>query len=96
MTMTNEDGTVIEYPWYLVKLRCEQMGVKCVPEFEKFIFTTQEDLMNRVNAYVDGVDPVGKTHVREGVVVRIDNKEKFSAYKHKNFYFKVLEGIIKG
>lgn len=95
MTMTNEDGTVIEYPWHLVKLRCEQMGVKCVPEFEKFIFTTQEDLMNRVNTYVDGVDPVGKTHVREGVVVRIDNKEKFSAYKHKNFYFKVLEGIIK-
>lgn len=95
MTMTNEDGDVVEYPWHIVKLRCEQMGVKSCPEFEKFLFTTKEDLEERVNKYVDGADPVGKTHVREGVVIRIDNKEKFTAYKHKNFSFKVLEGIIK-
>jgi hypothetical protein len=38
---------------------------------------------------------VGKTHVREGVVVRIINRPKFAAYKHKNFSFKALEGIIK-
>ena len=95
MTMTNEDGTTVEYPWHLVKLRCEQMGVKFCPEFDKFLFTTQEDLMNRVEQYYDGIDPVGKTHIREGVVVRIDNKEKFTAFKHKNFNFKVLEGIIK-
>jgi hypothetical protein len=42
-----------------------------------------------------GPDPVGKTHTREGVVVRIINRPKFTAYKHKNFEFKVLEGIIK-
>jgi hypothetical protein len=95
MTMTNEDGDVVEYPTELAKLRCEQMGVKFVPIFEKFIFTTVDDLMARVNNYIEGADPVGKTHVREGVVVRIDNKEKFTAYKHKNFWFKVLEGIIK-
>jgi hypothetical protein len=95
MTMTNEDGDIVEYPTEYTKLRCEQMGVKFVPIFEKFIFTTIDDLMARVNKYVDGVDPVGQTHIREGVVVRIDNKEKFTAYKHKNFYFKVLEGIIK-
>ena len=45
--------------------------------------------------YYDGPDPVGKTHVREGVVVRIINRPKFTAYKHKNFSFKVLEGIAK-
>ena len=95
MTMTNEDGFTVEYPWSLVKLRCEQMGVKYVPEFEVFNFTTTDDLMRRVNNYADGVDPIGRTHVREGVVVRIGNREKFSAYKHKNFAFKVLEGIIK-
>ena len=43
----------------------------------------------------DGPDPIGKTHVREGVVVRILNRPKFTAYKHKNFAFKVLEGLIK-
>ena len=31
----------------------------------------------------------------EGVVVRILNRPKFTAFKHKNFSFKVLEGIIK-
>jgi len=95
MTITNEDGYTTEYPWHLVKLRCEQMGIKYCPEFEKFVFTTVDDLMERVNKYVDGADPIGKTHIKEGIVVRVDNKEKFSAYKHKNFHFKVLEGIIK-
>ena len=45
--------------------------------------------------FYDGTDPIGKTHIREGVVVRIINRSKFTAYKHKNFNFKVLEGIIK-
>ena len=45
--------------------------------------------------FYDGPDPVGKTHVREGVVVRIVNRPKFTAYKHKNFAFKCLEGIVK-
>ena len=45
--------------------------------------------------YYAGPDPIGKTHTREGVVVRIVNRPKFTAYKHKNFEFKVLEGIIK-
>ena len=45
--------------------------------------------------YCDGPDPIGKTHIREGVVVRIINRPKFCAYKHKNWYFKALEGIVK-
>jgi hypothetical protein len=43
----------------------------------------------------DGPDPIGKTHIREGVVVRIINRPKFCAYKHKNWFFKALEGIVK-
>jgi hypothetical protein len=45
--------------------------------------------------YYDGPDPVGKTHIREGVVVRIINRPKFAAYKHKNWCFKCLEGLVK-
>lgn len=45
--------------------------------------------------FYDGPDPVGKNHVREGVVVRIINRPKFAAYKHKNWSFKALEGIVK-
>jgi hypothetical protein len=95
MTMTNEDGHTVEYPTELVKLRCEQMGANFVPIFDKFIFTTQEDLLERVHKFENGEDPIGKTHIREGVIVRIENREKFTALKQKNFNFKVLEGIIK-
>lgn len=94
MTMTNPDGEVTEIPWEEVEILCEKMGVKCVPTFDKFLFTTEEDLMNRVEAYYDGVDPIGKIHIREGIVVRIDNRSSFTAYKHKNFFFKVLSGIM--
>lgn len=95
MRMTNEDGYAVELPWEQVQIECEKMGVKCVPTFEKFTYTTWEDLMQRVEKYYDGVDPIGKNHIREGVVVRIDNRPSFTAYKHKNFSFKCLEGIIK-
>ena len=52
-------------------------------------------LTEKEEQYYDGPDPIGKTHVREGVVVRIVNRPKFCAYKHKSFEFRVLEGIIK-
>ena len=95
MTMTNEDGFAVEIPWEQVQIECEKMGVKCVPTFEKFTYTTWDDLMDRVEKYYDGADPIGKSHVREGVVVRIDNRPSFTAFKHKNFSFKCLEGIVK-
>ena len=52
-----------------------------------------EAVMKVVEEFYDGPDPVGKTHVREGAVVRIVNRPKFAAYKHKNFSFKVLSNI---
>ena len=115
MTMTNEDGDVVEYTPDFMRYRCEQMGVKTVPVFSRmklqedggFIFredgtysaVAESDLgefvMAAAEEYYDGPDPIGKSHVREGVVVRILNRPKFTAYKHKNFSFKCLEGIVK-
>ena len=95
MTLTNEDGYTIEYPQEFVALRCEQMGLKMVPELDRFIYTTDEDLTERVERLCDGIDPIGQSHIREGVVVRIEGKEKFKAFKHKNIWFKILEGLIK-
>lgn len=93
ITLSNEDGYTVEYPYESIARRCEQLGVDVVPKFETFIYTTPEDLMERVNKYNDGADPIGKTHVREGIVVRIENREKFTAFKSKNFLFKCLSGI---
>ena len=100
MTMTNEDGDVVEYPPDFMRYRCEQMGVKHVPLLWRGIINdlemdTGEMIKEFAEMFYDGADPVGKTHVREGVVVRIVNRPKFAAYKHKNFSFKVLEGLIK-
>lgn len=109
MTMTNEDGNVVEYTPDFMRYRCEQMGVKTVPVFWKGTIpahTADEAAIRlgqdagawikaKAEEFYDGPDPIGKTHVREGVVVRIINKPKFCAYKHKNWYFKALEGIIK-
>ena len=57
--------------------------------------TLGDMVMKLAEEFYDGADPVGKTHVREGVVVRIINRPKFAAYKHKNFSFKCLEGLVK-
>ena len=113
MTMTNEDGFVVEYTPDFMRYRCEQMGVKCVPVFARmklqegggFLFRNDgtysavaesdlgEFVMAAAEEFYDGTDPIGKTHIREGVVVRILNRPKFAAYKHKNFAFKVLSNI---
>lgn len=101
MTMTNEDGDVVEYTPDYMRYRCEQMGAKCVPVlFKGYIpdvlsMTSGAWVQNLAEQFYDGPDPIGKTHVREGVVIRIVNKPKFTAYKHKNFSFKCLEGIAK-
>lgn len=96
ITISNEDGTTIELPTEDVILWCEKLGVKYVPLLDKFLYTTWEDLNNRCQPYLDIPEPLsGGSHVTEGVVVRIDNRSKFTAYKTKSFTFKVLEGIIK-
>jgi hypothetical protein len=115
MTMTNEDGDVVEYTPDFMRYRCEQMGVKTVPVCWRGVIPYDYDTYEIVNKdsywhyaesvgewikdvaeqYYDGPDPIGKTHVREGVVVRIINRPKFCAYKHKNWSFKALEGIVK-
>ena len=130
MTMTNEDGDVIEYSPEQMRMRCDQMGVKYVPVFEKFMIPATKETKKKINftdacayddedpgcevdatlieaidpgeyvlrkveKYFDGPDPIGKTHIREGVVARIVNRPTIAVYKHKNFSFKVLEGIAK-
>lgn len=117
MTMTNEDGFVVEYTPEFMRYRCEQMGVECCPLLAKvrirgegpivddcynkeygipyeFNGSIGETVQHIAEQYYDGPDPIGRTHIREGVVVRIMNRPKFTAYKHKNFNFKMVSGIV--
>ena len=97
MTTTNEDGDVVEYTPDFMRYRCEQMGIKCVPLLWRGFIPEEvnpgEYIKEIAERYYDGPDPVGKTHVREGVVCRILNRPGFAAYKHKNYDFKCLSGI---
>lgn len=109
MTQVNEDGDVVELSPDQMRMRCEQMGVKTVPVFERFIIPENpgetftdgsygvvepgEYVLRKVEKYFDGPDPIGKTHIREGVVARIVNRPDIAVYKHKNHMFKVLSGI---
>ena len=109
MTMTNEDGQVVEYTPDFMRYRCMYMGVKTVPvEWTGFIpdeevFTgtsceltdAGQFVLEKAEKFFDGPEPIDPSHIREGVVVRVINRPTFTAYKHKNFNFKVLEGIIK-
>lgn len=113
MTMSNGEGDVVEMSPEQMRLRCDQMGVKYVPVFEKFMIPDMgmdvnkdgtddifaispgEYVLRKVEQYFDGPDPIGKTHIREGVVARIVNRPTIAVYKHKNWSFRVLEGIIK-
>ena len=107
MTMTNEDGEVVEYTPEFTRHRCMYMGVDFVPvewsgiipqnpgSYEDPTITAGEWVMKKVEQFYDGPEPLDPTHIREGCVVRIINRPTFTAYKHKNFFFKVLEGIIK-
>lgn len=95
MTYTSSEGYVIEYPWDLVQLRAEQMGFEVVPELERFIYTTEEDFLARIEKYLDTPSILDPRHIREGIVVRAINAPIFKVAKEKSWSFKVLEGIIK-
>lgn len=93
--ITSENG---QHEWSPDEITawCDRYGFNRVPIIENFKFTTAEDLQNRINKYFeDLIDPIGKTHVKEGVVIRISNRRTFTAFKSKTYEFKVLEGIIK-
>ena len=95
MTYTSPEGYVIEYPWDLVKRRAEEMGIETVPELDRFIYTTEEDFNNRINNWMNRSSTLDATHIIEGVVVRALNATTFKVAKEKEYFFKILEGIIK-
>ena len=99
ITMVNEDGEQIELSPDQIRTYCDKWGVNHVMEFERFVIPEDvnpgEYVVRKIEQYYDGPDPIGKSHVREGVVARIMNRSKFEVYKMKNISFKILEGIYK-
>lgn len=90
------DGHCIDLPWEDVKRQCDKWNVKYVPEIEKPFFYDGniKKLMDRVEELASGPDLIDSSHIKEGVVVRVDSTSP-KAYKFKSFEFRVLEGICK-
>jgi hypothetical protein len=97
ITMTNEDGTVVDLSWDDVKRRCRQMDVKHVPELFRLVYikpNENKDFFEFCDKFAEGDSTIDPEHIREGIVVRADGST-WTAWKYKSFQFKVLEDIIK-
>jgi hypothetical protein len=97
ITMTNEDGTVVDLSWDDVKRRCRQMDVKHVPELFRLVYVKpneNKEFFEFCDKFAEGDSILDTEHIREGIVVRADGST-WNAWKYKSFQFKVLEDIIK-
>lgn len=97
ITMTNDDGVEFNYSTDQMILRCEQLGVNHVPILDEITITedNRDEALEYVKMLANGSDKIDSSHIREGVVVRVENRLDFTSYKHKSMDFKILEGIIK-
>lgn len=99
----NEDGQGVELSWPQVKRRCREIGVNWVPELAgpQIIYASMDTepwdrLKNQVEQLAKGPSVIDDSHIREGVVVRVETPDgRVYSLKHKSFVFKVLEGLVK-
>lgn len=102
ITQTNEDGESFDLSWDQVKMRCERMGVKYVPELTKIICNifhkeNNNDSWNKlIDSYTNQESETFKSNLKEGIVLRVDSGANTPIFlKSKAYNFKVLENIIK-
>lgn len=97
VTINTSDGKVYDMSRDYVYRRAEELGLQSPHVFEKFYYDGNVDkLMEKVNSYTDGPDPIDPTHIREGVVVWFMTKEgNWSCLKNKSFDFLKKEDALK-
>ncbi len=102
ITRTDRFGNYVEYSWPQVKARCKELGLEFVPECETLKFCNKQsyqfsnNLQGAVDYYIEGPSLIDSTHIREGVVLRVEPPEgKPYWLKSKSMTFKILEGILK-
>ncbi len=97
ITQTNEDGIAVDLTWQQMKVRCDQLGAKMVPDMvAPFIYDGDQDkLRELVESLTGGVSTIDPSHIREGVCVRAERYPMPLVLKSKDFLFRSLEGMVK-
>jgi hypothetical protein len=101
ITQVNETGFELDLPYLQMVKRAEELGLKTPPLLYDPIFCGHDRLTNAQHVrdvakrLAEGPDPIDSRHIREGVVVRIENESGVHFKKEKSFNFKILECIIK-
>lgn len=100
---TLPNGESVNLSWEQIKARCAELGVKHVPEMTvfgygkgSFVFSgNYEALESTIYAMAKGPDPLDESHIREGVVVRVDYGGKTKFLKCKSEDYLNLEDAFK-
>lgn len=96
ITQTDEHGKCYDLSWNQVKKRCIELGVNHVPELAVLYLdgTNNEQVMIKAEFLAYGRDAIDSSHIREGVVVRIENSFGITCFKHKSLDFRILEDTV--
>lgn len=97
ITITTLDGSITEVPWHQMVTRCKEMNIPVVPQLkEPFIYDGDKDkLMKLCEELSQGSSTLDSSHIKEGVVIRVEAPSLDKHYKYKSWHFCDLEGIAK-
>lgn len=98
ITQLQDDGSARELSRIGILARLEMIGwggmIDPVPILDRSPFASEETLLAALNDLTRGPSTIDRSHIREGICVRIEGGQSPSnALKHKGFVFCVLEGI---
>lgn len=84
-------GQTIQVPWIEVKRRCDELGLEYVPEFftiSSYSETEKDKILNFITSWATGLSTLDSSHIKEGVVIRVENgfDSYFLKYKTPEFY----------
>ncbi len=94
IVLMNEDGYGVEYSWNQLVGRCLELGLKHVPLLSGPV-RVDENLDSLVEELTEGPSTLDSSHIREGIVVRVESPAGIQHVKNKSWYFGVLEGYLK-
>lgn len=89
-------GKELELSWTQIQNRCNELGVKTVPELSRFVYDGNlENLNKKISSFVDGDSTLTSKHLREGVCIRFEQEDGIKVAKEKSFDYWVVEGRMK-